>query len=226
MKSELQRRALAAWEILQTTYDSDSSMLNYADAWQLLVAVVLSAQTTDAQVNRMTPELFRQWPNPAALASANLPDIERAVRSSGYYRQKAKHIKAASALLVERFGGRVPSSMNELLELPGVGRKSAGVILHHIYNKPAIIVDTHFGRVVSRLGLLVGVGLDPSDKKPDPLLVEQVIAELLPSRYWSEFSMTANLHGRQRCHARKPDCQACELAALCAYTNSSSVYQT
>ncbi len=210
----LKRRAIEAHDILKEYYDDRVNLLDHEDAWQLLVAVALSAQTTDEQVNKVTAELFARWPGPAELADAPLSDVEQVVHSTGYYRNKAKNIKAAARVVRDDFAGQVPSGMEELITIPGIGRKSAGVILHHIYGKPAIIVDTHFGRVVSRLGLL---SCDPAEKKPDPRRTESEIAVILPTERWSSFSMIANLHGRRICTARKPDCAHCSLECLCAY---------
>lgn len=183
-------------------------MLSYTNAFELLIAVVLSAQTTDAQVNKITPALFSRYPDSHALAGARQEEVEGLIHSTGFYRSKARNIIGASKVLVEDFGGRVPQTMEELVRIPGVGRKSAGVVLHHIFDKPAIIVDTHFGRVVRRLGLTA---------HEDPKRVEQDIAAQLDRAYWSEFSMTANLHGRALCHARKPRCSECFLLPWCAY---------
>jgi endonuclease-3 len=216
---EKAQTALESHEALKRLYDDRVNLLDHSDAWQLLVAVALSAQTTDEQVNKVTARLFSRWPGPADLADAPLEDIEEMVRSTGYYRNKAKNIRAAARVVMDDFGGEVPSAMDELIRIPGIGRKSAGVILHHVFGKPAIIVDTHFGRVVSRLGLL---SCDPAEKKPDPLRTEREIAAILPADRWSSFSMIANLHGRRICTARKPLCAECALEGLCAYARMYS----
>ena len=211
---EPRQRAVMAHDLLREEYDEYTTLLNYRNAWELLVAVSLSAQTTDEQVNRATGALFARWPEPGDLAEAALSEIEVAVHSTGFYRNKAKNIQAAGRVIRDDFGGTVPDTIEELVRVPGVGRKSAGVILHHVFNKPAIIVDTHFGRVCSRLGLL---SCDPSEKKPDPIRSEREIADLMDTSRWSSFSMVANLHGRRYCMSRKPNCAPCPLHALCSY---------
>lgn len=206
--------AVQAHEILREEYDEYATMLEYRNAWELLVAVSLSAQTTDAQVNKVTSVLFARWPDPGDLADAPIGDIEEVVHSTGFYRNKAKNIKAAGAVIRDTFNNAVPDSIEELVKVPGIGRKSAGVILHHVFGKPAIIVDTHFGRVCSRIGML---SCDPAEKKPDPIRTEKEIAEILPPERWSSFSMVANLHGRRYCTSRKPDCINCPLREICSY---------
>lgn len=187
-------------------YDPGTSLLEAKDPFQLLIMVILSAQTTDAQVNIVAPALFAAFPEARALAAGDPAKIEELVKSTGFYRVKARNIRGAAQKLVENHGGRVPGTMEELVEIPGVGRKSAGVILHHVYGKPAIIVDTHFGRVVRRLGF---------STETDPVKLERDVANLLPDRLWSSFSMTANLHGRALCHARRPSCSSCFLEERC-----------
>lgn len=199
-------RLLQIADIFLEYHDPGTSLLDYSNAFQLLVAVTLSAQTTDAQVNKVLPRLFERFPGPPELARAEIEDIEEIIHSLGFFRTKARNIRAAAALLVSDYGGRVPDQMEDLLRLPGIGRKSAGVVLYHIYNKPAIIVDTHFSRVNFRLGFA---------ESRDPLKVESALAALLPPERWGEYSMTANLHGRRFCHSRAPDCENCPVSALC-----------
>lgn len=203
-----------AHELLRDEYDEYATLLQHRNAWELLVAVSLSAQTTDDQVNRAVGPLFARWPEPGDLAEAPLAEIERIIHSTGYYRNKAKNIQAAGRVIRDDFGSVVPDNIDDLVKVPGIGRKSAGVILHHIFDKPAIIVDTHFGRVCSRLGLL---SCDPGEKKPDPLRTEREIADLMDPSRWGSFSMVANLHGRRYCMSRKPDCAACPLREICSY---------
>ncbi|NCN04583.1 MAG: endonuclease III [Spirochaetales bacterium] len=203
MTSENRQRTFL---VLEEHYDSQTSLLHYETAFQLLVAVALSAQTTDNQVNKITPSLFSRFPDPESLGKANLEEVEEIIHSTGFYRTKAKNILRAGMMIYKDFGGIVPDSMDDLITIPGIGRKSAGVILHHIYHKPAIIVDTHFGRVMYRLGLT---------QSKDPGVIEKDIAALFPSDQWSGLSMTANLHGRALCHGRKPKCAECFLAPLC-----------
>lgn len=196
-------------ETCRQVYGAVSSFLDYHTPFQLLISVILSAQTTDAQVNRCSPELFRQCPDAFAMAQAEIGLLESLVKSTGYYRVKARHISNAARHLVSVHAGEVPQTMEELVGIPGVGRKSAGVILHHIFNQPAIIVDTHFARVSRRLGFTVS---------EDPLLVERDVAGLFPVEAWGELSMLLNLHGRRVCHARKPQCSECCLVDRCPST--------
>lgn len=174
--------------------------LNWKNGYELLVAVVLSAQCTDAMVNKVTPALFAACPTPEALAAAPLEQLERLVHSTGFYRDKARNLKAAGQLLTERHRGQIPESMEDLTALPGVGRKTANVLRGTLFGLPAIIVDTHFKRVVRRLGLTAA---------DEPAAIERELAALLPAAYQYPFSMSANLHGRRVCKARTPDCENC-----------------
>ncbi|MGI9256559.1 MAG: endonuclease III domain-containing protein [Salinispira sp.] len=211
---EPSERIIIAHELLKKEYDEYTTLLEYRNAWELLIAVSLSAQTTDAQVNKVVGPLFARWPEPGDLADAPLSEIEDRIHGTGFYRNKARNVRAAGRVIRDNFNGVVPNTIDELVTVPGIGRKSAGVILHHIFNKPAIIVDTHFGRVCSRLGLL---RCDPAEKKPDPLRTEQRIAELMEPSRWGSFSMVANLHGRRYCMSRNPNCAPCPLREICAY---------
>jgi len=171
-----------------------------------MVSVSLSARTTDAAVNRVTPELFRRWPNPQALSTANLRELEEVIHSLGFFRQKARNLIGAATRLVELYGGKLPREMEELTSLPGIGRKCANVIRSQYWNLPGITVDTHFGRVCRRLGLT---------EETDPTKVEYNLRERIPVERWNEFSMTANLHGRRYCMSRKPNCRECPLNDIC-----------
>lgn len=202
-------RIVQILDILDQSYDSNQSLLTYETPFQLLIAVSLSAQTTDNQVNRITPELFTHYPDPQSMAQADQKQIESIIHSTGFYKNKAKNCLGAAKMVRDRFLGQVPSTMEDLVQIPGIGRKSAGVILHHIFNKPAIIVDTHFARVVYRLGFT---------RSKNPVTIENAIAELIDQTRWSSFSMTANLHGRALCHAKKPQCNQCMLLPLCPQT--------
>ena len=170
------------------------------------MAVSLSAQTTDAGVNKVTPELFRRWPDPAALAGADAVELEVLIHSLGFFRQKASNLIASARRVVEDFDGEIPREMNHLISLPGIGRKSANVIRAHVWNLPGIIVDTHFGRVCRRLGLT---------EAKDPEKVEKEITALIPEELQITFSMTANFHGRRYCMSRKPNCAGCPLNDIC-----------
>jgi endonuclease-3 len=181
--------------------------LDHADAWQLLIATILSAQSTDARVNQVTPDLFARYPTPEALSRAKLPDVEHVIRSTGFYRNKAKSIVAASELLVARHGGVVPRALDALVELPGVARKTANVVLGTAYGiASGFIVDTHAGRVARRLGLT---------RHDDPARVEQDLCALFPQRDWVDMGHRFVLHGRYVCLAKKPDCANCPLQEIC-----------
>lgn len=193
-------------ELLRPLYPDPVPLLRYENPYQLLVAVALSAQTTDAQVNAVTPELFRTFPDPFALMDAKLSEVERIIHSVGFFRSKAKNIVAAAGMLVRDFDGVLPRRIDELVQLPGIGRKSAGVLLTHLYDEPALIVDTHFGRVTRRLGYT---------ESKDPSRIERDCAEQMPRGLWAEASMVLNYHGRYCCTARKPDCDRCPLSEIC-----------
>jgi endonuclease-3 len=181
--------------------------LDFVNPWQLLVATMLAAQSTDKTINKITPELFRRWPTPAALAAAPLPKVEQVVRSSGYFRQKARAIVAASQALVAEFGGVVPEKIDELVTLPGVARKTANVVIGSAYGvSSGIVVDTHCGRVSRRLGLT---------KAEDPVEVEEDLCRLFARRSWIGISHRFILHGRYVCLARKPRCGRCPLCEVC-----------
>ncbi len=180
--------------------------LNYANRFQLLIAVILSAQCTDARVNRVTPALFARFPTPADIATCDIHELERLIQSTGYYKTKAKNIRAACNEIVHRFGGEVPGTLEELVTLPGVGRKTANVVLGLGFDTPRITVDTHVGRLSRRLGLT---------RHRNPLKVEQALAAIVPQEEWLHFSNRLIMHGRKVCSARKPRCEQCPLADLC-----------
>ncbi len=212
---ERRDRAERVLDILAPAYPDLVPLLDYRSPFELLVATVLSAQCTDAMVNRVTPTLFARFPSPAALAGAPVPELEDIVHPTGFFRAKARNLIALSAILVERFGGEVPRTMEELVTLPGVGRKTAGVVLSACFGRSAIIVDTHFGRVCRRLAFA---------RAEDPERLEREIAELLPRARWTEASHVLNRHGRDYCKARAPRCGDCPVAALCpsAFSFSSN----
>ncbi|MDR1626547.1 MAG: endonuclease III [Spirochaetia bacterium] len=202
-------RARKIHAVLLKAYPEIKPFLDYRSPFELLVAVILSAQTSDRAVNALGPELFRRFPDAAALAAAPQEEVEALIHSLGFYRVKARHLRQAARKLLDEYGGEVPAAMEELVGLPGVGRKTAGVILCQIYGKPAIIVDTHFSRVAGRLGLT---------EDRDPARTEKRIAALLPQGMWSSFSMRINRHGRAVCSARRPACESCCLRKLCPGT--------
>jgi len=181
--------------------------LDHDGAWQLLVATILSAQSTDARVNRTTPELFRRWPTPAALGAAAQEEVEEVVKSTGFFRNKARHVREASRLVAERHGGEVPRSMEAALELPGVARKTANLVLGTAYGlATGVIVDTHAGRVAQRLGL---------SRASEPAGIERDLCAAFPREEWVATGHRLVLHGRYLCTARAPECGACPLNELC-----------
>jgi endonuclease-3 len=210
--TEEQDRARAVLDRLRQRYPEMSTALRYKDPWQLLVATVLSAQTTDENVNAVTPELFERWPSAEDLAVADPEAVEAVVFSTGFYRQKTKSILALSADLIERFEGVVPADLDELVTLHGVGRKTASVVLAEAFGIPAIAVDTHVNRITNRLGLV--------DTK-DPLKIELVLRELYPEQDWDGVSMRFIQFGREVCDARRPRCWECPLADLCPYPDKT-----
>lgn len=211
--AEARRAARTILGRLKKRYPLAGTALEYADPWQLLVATVLSAQTTDANVNRATPGLFARWPTPEDLAEADPEQVEAVVHSTGYYRQKARSVIALSADLVERFGGEVPADLAALTTLRGVGRKTASVVLAEAFRRPAIAVDTHVGRLARRLGL---------SRHLDPAKVEADLRALYPRREWSGISMRFILFGREVCTARRPHCPECPLDDRCPYPGKTA----
>lgn len=205
-RQEHSNRAIAVNEILCRVYPDRRPLLAYDSPFQLLIAVILSAQTTDAQVNTVTPDLFRHYPDPGSLSTAREADVEQLVYRTGFYRNKARNVIGAARAIVERFGGRVPEEMRDLVSIPGVGRKSANVIRGVVYHRPSIAVDTHLSRVTRRLGLVNATAPDA---------IERELRAIVPEPTQSDFSMAVNLHGRHRCHSRSPDCAGCEIAHLC-----------
>lgn len=180
--------------------------LNHENAWQLLIATILSAQCTDARVNIVTGPLFAHYPTPQALAEASLAEVEEEIKSTGFYHNKAKNIIACSREIAERYGGEVPSDLESLTKLPGVGRKTANVIRGNIFNEPSVVVDTHVKRISKKLGLT---------KEDDPEKIEQDLMRVLPKDHWILFNIQIITHGRGLCPARNPRCRECFLADLC-----------
>jgi endonuclease-3 len=191
---------------LARLYPDAHCALHHDNPLQLLVATILSAQCTDARVNLVTPALFARYPDAHAFAAADQRELEKFIQSTGFFRNKARNLIACCRQLVEQHGGQVPGTMEELVPLPGVGRKTANVILGNAFGTPGITVDTHVGRLSRRLGLT---------RETDPVKVERDLARLLPRKEWTMFSHRLIFHGRQVCHARKPECTGCGLAALC-----------
>lgn len=193
---------------LARVYPDIATALNYEDPWQLLVATTISAQTTDENVNRATPALFARYPDLDSLARANPDEVEQLIYSTGFYRQKTKSIISLSEDLVVNFGGVVPASLDDLVTLRGVGRKTASVVLAEAFGVPAIAVDTHVKRVSARLGLTT---------ETDPVKIEQDLKALFARKRWAKLSMTLIQFGRDVCDARKPRCGSCPLIDRCPY---------
>jgi endonuclease-3 len=191
---------------LAKLYPDAKCALDHENPLQLLIATILSAQCTDVRVNMVTPALFARYPDAAAFANADVGELETAIQSTGFFRNKAKNIMACCKLIVEKHGGKVPGTMAELVVLPGVGRKTANVILGNAFDTPGITVDTHVQRLSRRMGLT---------KEEDPEKVERDLMELIPEKGWTMFSHRMIFHGRQVCYARKPRCEECTLNKVC-----------
>jgi len=193
-------------KILRTTYPEVKTQLDFQTPFQLLVATILSAQCTDKQVNKVTRTLFKKLPTPEAFVKADLPLIEELIHSTGFFRNKAKNIHKCARALIKQHSGKVPGTMDALIELPGVGRKTANVVLGAAFNIPGIVVDTHVSRISQRLDL--------TDHK-DPVKIEFDLMEQMPKRAWNDFSLHLIYFGRETCSARKPKCGLCPMEKLC-----------
>jgi len=202
----LVRRARRINRILAERYPDAHAELDFTSPLELLVATVLSAQTTDVRVNQVTPHVFSRYPTAADYAGADRAELERIIQPTGFFRAKSDTLVKLGAKLVEDFGGEVPKRLDQLVTLPGVGRKTANVVLGNAFGIPGITVDTHFGRLSRRFGWTVS---------EDPVVVEQDVAALFPKRDWTMLSHRVIFHGRRTCHARKPACGACPVAQLC-----------
>jgi endonuclease-3 len=206
-------RARRLQRALDRAYPDAAIALRFENPFELLVATILSAQCTDEMVNRVTAGLFARFPTPAALAAADPAEVERIVRPTGFYRQKAKSIQSAARGLVERFGGEVPRTLEELVTLRGVARKTANVVLGNAFGVPGLAVDTHMARVNQRLGLT---------RQSDPVKIERDLMELVPRARWTRYTHQLIHHGRVCCEARKPRCTECPLRADCPWPRSRS----
>ena len=204
--TENRKKARAIYRILTKTYPEIRCELDFKNPLQLIVAVVLSAQCTDKRVNQITPALFRKYKSAKDYAKAPLPEIEEYIFSAGFYRAKARHLKGLGTKLVEEFDGKVPATLEELITLPGVGRKTANVVLGHAFDIPGITVDTHFGRLSRRFEWTTSM---------DPVKVEFEVGDLIPQKEWTNLSQRMIWHGRRICHSRKPACGACPVAKIC-----------
>jgi len=207
-KSQLRERASAVAAFLADEYPEATTALDHRSAFELLIATILAAQCTDARVNMVTPALFRRWPDARAMALAGQEEMEEAVRSTGFFRNKAKNVIATSKRLVEMHGGEVPATMEELTALPGVARKTANVVLGTWFGKPAIPVDTHVTRLTGRLELT---------RETDPVRIEHDLMVLLPEKEWTYTSHALIWHGRKICKALRPNCPACGLRPDCPW---------
>jgi endonuclease III len=203
-----QAKAASLLRALDQHYPDAHCTLNYQNPLELLVATVLSAQCTDQRVNQVTPKLFAKYPDARAYANAQLEELEADIRSTGFYHNKAKNLQACCRELEQHHAGQVPSALDVLVKLPGIGRKTANVILGNAYHLPGIVVDTHVGRVALRLGLTTF---------EDPVKIEQDLMALIPRERWVNFSHQLIVHGRTICQARKPQCTICPLSLHCDY---------
>ncbi len=207
-------RALSAriFHLLKKHYGVPDPSLRYTGLYELAVSVVLSAQTTDAQVNAATPALFARYPDFARLARARIGDVERIIKSTGFYHNKARNIVALSRAVTQRHGGELPSAREELTALPGIGRKSANVILSIGFGVPALAVDTHVLRIANRLGYV---------ESDDPLRAEEALTSMIPRADWTTAHLVLITHGRALCAARAPRCRECPVRTLCAYARNN-----
>jgi endonuclease-3 len=215
-KNLIERTARIA-TALARLYSEARISLDFTTAWQCLVATILSAQCTDKRVNQVTPRLFAEIPDVHAMDAAPASRIERLIVDTGFFRQKTRSLKGTARAILERFGGEVPSRMEDLVTLPGVGRKTANVLLGHVFGQPGMVVDTHVRRLAQRLGLT---------RESDPDKIERDLQALLERAEWTPFSMRLILHGRTVCHARKPRCEICTLAADCPRIGVAGVSQS
>jgi len=211
-KSKTRNRAAKVRKILRSLYPEVKPQLHFRNPFELLIATILSSQCTDKQVNQVTPKLFHQLKSPQDFVRASLEEIEALIRSTGFYRNKAKNIKTCCRVLLEKHGGRVPDRLDELVDLPGVGRKTANVVLAAAFERPGIVVDTHVKRVSWRLGFT---------EYSDPVKIEFDLMEIVPRKEWSDFSLRLIFFGRETCTARKPKCPVCLLDPLCPYPDKT-----
>ncbi|MHC4333225.1 MAG: endonuclease III [Planctomycetota bacterium] len=214
-KTEAAERVGNIWPILKKTYPDARVALKSSNPMELLIATILSAQCTDVQVNMVTKDLFKKYRSAAEWVKADLEQIESDIRSTGFYHNKARSIKGACTAINDKYGGKVPDTMEELVELPGVGRKTANVVLGGAFGKPAITCDTHVIRLSRRLGL--------SDNS-DAVKLEFDLAEIVPKKNWMQFSNLLIFHGRNICKARKPDCANCPIARHCPAANKAALW--
>ena len=214
-KTEAAERVKNIWPILKKAYPNAGTALRHANPLELLIATILSAQCTDARVNMVTKEVFKKYKSAKDWVKADIKQIESDIRTTGFYHNKAVSIKGACAAITEQYAGKVPDNMNELVGLPGVGRKTANVVLGNAFGKPAIACDTHVIRLSRRLGL---------SENSDPVKLEFDLAEIVPKKDWTVFSHVLILHGRNICKARKPDCENCQVSKYCPAANNPTLW--
>jgi endonuclease-3 len=214
-KARAKERVGKIFPILKRTYPDAKVALSFVNPLELLIATILSAQCTDVRVNMVTKEVFKKYNSAKDWAKADLQQIESDIRSTGFYHNKAISIKGACTKIVEKFGGSVPGTMEELVELPGVGRKTANVVLGGAFGKPAIACDTHVIRLSRRLGL---------SRNADAVKLESDLAEIVPKKNWTLFSNLLIFHGRNICKARKPDCENCPIAGYCPAAHTPALW--
>lgn len=206
MAETLASRAAKIMKILRKTYGKAECALHHQNPFQLAVATILSAQCTDKRVNMVTPALFKKYPTPKHFAKAPQTAIETAIKSTGFYKNKARSLKGLSQKLLSEHGGKVPKTLEELVKLPGIGRKTANVILGVAFDIPGVVVDTHVIRLTNRMGLT---------KQKDPVKIEFEMMKILPKQVWNDFGLLFIQHGRALCPARKPKCEVCPINSLC-----------
>ena len=214
-KDQARRRIKKIWPILRKTYPDAAIALKFTNPLELLIATILSAQCTDVRVNIVTKDLFKKYTSAQDWAGADLKEIESDIHSTGFYRNKAVNIKGACKKIIEQFGGKVPDTMQELLQLPGVGRKTANVVLGNAFGIPGVVCDTHVIRLSRRLGL---------SKNTDPVKLEFDLAEIIPMQDWTLFSHLLIFHGRNICQARKPNCPDCPIATYCPSADNPDLW--
>ncbi len=207
---QLKERVQKVISLLKKKYPDAHCALNHENAFQLLIATILSAQCTDERVNIVTPLLFNKFPTPEKMANAKVEDIEELIRSTGFYKNKAKNIKACCEQIVTKHKGDVPQTMEQLHALPGVGRKTANVVLGNVFGVPSMVVDTHVTRLSNRLGFVKG---------KDAVKLEFALQKIVPEREWTMYSHYIIYHGRQVCKARNPACESCFLQKICPKKN-------
>jgi len=213
LKEEKQKRAYKIFEILREEYPDARPLLNYSSPFELLIATILAAQCTDERVNGITPKLFQRFPDARSMALADTQELEQIIRPTGFFKNKAKSLKGASAYIVENLNGTLPETVDEIAMLPGVGRKTANVVAGNCFGIPAIMVDTHVKRVTQRLGLSTA---------KDPDTIELQLKEIISEKDQTQFSKVVNFHGRYVCQAKKPLCAGCKISPLCPYPEKTA----